>query len=334
MTYDARQNGLLMEIRSSKTRRFVQLVIVLVLVLVSSLCITIVAAPRSPFVQETVRRVMGLSIRTWRFPPLASAKYQTCTVKEAWMNATFEEENIAKHNIEHQIRTLSVEGDLSLFQTPDGNYWAPTRDLPTLAEMIIEQRRGIYGTVQKGEVVIDVGSNIGTFTRRALRSGASLVIAIEITPEVITCFRRNFEREIAEGRVVLCTKGAWDKEERRRLNTSIALASTANSVVLDHGSPGATVELTTLDSIVAALHPQRVDLIKLDIEGAEPQALKGASATVRKFRPRLAVALEHKADDIEQLPSLIHRLWPDRQVTFGSCGNLHDRIQPQIAFVL
>jgi hypothetical protein len=109
MTYDARQNGLLMEIRSSKTRRFVQLVIVLVLVLVSSLCITIVAAPRSPFVQETVRRVMGLSIRTWRFPPLASAKYQTCTVKEAWMNATFEEENIAKHNIEQQIRTLSVE---------------------------------------------------------------------------------------------------------------------------------------------------------------------------------------------------------------------------------
>lgn len=323
-----------MPIASTKFRTIFQVFIIVVVVLVSTLCIAIAATPQSGFTRQLVAKVMRVGIRTWRFPRLARSKYYTCSVQDAWANATFEAENISKHDIEKQIRTIRTDGSLSLFQTPDGSYWAPSRDLPTLAEMILEQRQSIYGTVKQGEIIVDVGSNIGVFTRQALRAGATLVIAIEITPEVITCFRRNFEREIADGRVVLYTKGAWDKEETRRLMMSDALASTANSLVFDYGSSAITVELTTLDSIIASVGPPRVDLIKLDIEGAEPQALRGASATVKKFRPRLAVALEHKAGDIEQLPSLIHRLWPDRTISFGVCGNLHDRIQPQIAFVL
>ena len=156
-----------MAISRTRLQRLLQLIIILVIVLVSGLCITVAAAPDSPFGQQIVTNVMRLGIRTWRFPALAGSKYQTCTVKDAWANATFEAENRAKHDIEKQISTLRVDGNLSLFQTPDGNYWAPTRDLPTVAEMILEQRQGIYGTVQKGEVVRDVGSNIGIFTRRA-----------------------------------------------------------------------------------------------------------------------------------------------------------------------
>jgi FkbM family methyltransferase len=317
-----------------RVKRLIQTILITAVVAVLGFCTALIAAPSSQFAQDIAVRMALLGIRTWRFPTAAQTMYHTCSVADAWANATHETANGARSDIEGRIRTLRIDGDLSLFDTPDGRYWAPTRDLPTVAEMIYEQRQRIYGMVRRGEVVVDCGSNIGVFTRQALQDGARLVIAVEISPQVITCFRRNFEKEIAAGRVVLSTKGVWDKNEELQLTTGEGLASTANSVALDRGSRLVSVQLTTLDSIIETVKPDRVDLIKMDIEGAEHQALTGAVATVRKFRPRIAVALEHRPADIDTLPPLVRQLWPDRQVSFGRCGNVHDRIQPQIAFVL
>lgn len=60
--------------------------------------------------------------------------------------------------------------------------------------------------------------------------------------------------------------------------------------------------LTTIDRIVDELHLQRVDLIKMDIEGSEKPALQGAARTIRRFNPRLTIATEHNADDYKAIP--------------------------------
>lgn len=57
------------------------------------------------------------------------------------------------------------------------------------------------------------GANVGVFTRKALWAGASKVIAIEAGPENLECLRRTFAAEIADGRVVLYSKGIWDKDD-------------------------------------------------------------------------------------------------------------------------
>ena len=64
--------------------------------------------------------------------------------------------------------------------------------------------------------MLDCGANVGTFTRKALQAGAKLVVAIELEPRNYSCLRRNFEREIRDGRVIVVTKGVWDKDDTLR----------------------------------------------------------------------------------------------------------------------
>lgn len=56
-----------------------------------------------------------------------------------------------------------------------------------------------------------------------------------------------------------------------------------------------------------------VSLIKMDIEGAEYAALEGARHTLAQFRPRLAVCVYHRPDDLLQIPRLLATLRPESQ---------------------
>ena len=71
------------------------------------------------------------------------------------------------------------------------------------------------------------------------------------------------------------------------------------------------VPLTTIDKIVAELKLAHVDFIKMDIEGAEKQAIKGAENTIRRFRPRMSLSSEHLDDDLTAIPALIHSIDPN-----------------------
>ena len=51
--------------------------------------------------------------------------------------------------------------------------------------------------------------------------------------------------------------------------------------------------------------------IKMDIEGAEYAALVGASETIKKHKPKLAISLYHKASDLIEIPLLLHNLVPE-----------------------
>jgi methyltransferase FkbM-like protein len=77
--------------------------------------------------------------------------------------------------------------------------------------------------------------------------------------------------------------------------------------------------LTTIDELVAELNLTRVDFIKMDIEGAEKNALRGARQTLGRFRPRLAISAEHLPDDDTAIPALVRTLQPSYQARFGRC---------------
>ena len=65
---------------------------------------------------------------------------------------------------------------------------------------------------------------------------------------------------------------------------------------------GTQVLLTTIDKIVEELQLERVDFIKMDIEGAERKALAGARNTLAERKPRLALAGYHLEDDQTKIP--------------------------------
>ena len=58
-------------------------------------------------------------------------------------------------------------------------------------------------------------------------------------------------------------------------------------------------------SIDDVLDGGRATFIKLDVEGAEYEALVGAKQTIQKYHPRMAISIYHKPEDIFTLPALV-----------------------------
>lgn len=84
-----------------------------------------------------------------------------------------------------------------------------------------------------------------------------------------------------------------------------AAGSVASSV---SAAGGTQVAAVTLDHLLAG---QRAGLIKMDIEGAEPEALRGAARTLVSDRPILAISAYHRGSDLWVIPLLIKSIVPD-----------------------
>jgi FkbM family methyltransferase len=124
------------------------------------------------------------------------------------------------------------------------------------------------------------------------------VIVFEPAEAQVECIRRNLAGPLQEGRVVLIPKGVWDRDEQLTLSHWEDNPA-GHSVVDRRGPTGETIPLTTIDAAVRELGLQRLDVIKMDVEGAEVRALRGARETLERFRPRLAVATEHTSDFLQ-----------------------------------
>jgi len=277
--------------------------------------------------------------RARQFPGIVQERDRRCTLTEAWREAMPEASPSvrATSKIRKQMHRLQVDAGLELLETPAGRFWVPLGDDLALAEELAEQSIDEYGAdlqgVQRGDVVLDCGASSGVFTRQALRLGASRVVAIELAPWALECLRRNLRDEIAAGRVILYPKGAWDRDATLSLNVAPGRSTTAASVTLNQPVGNVvTVPLTTIDQIVDELKLERVDFIKMDIEGAEPNALRGGVKTVSRFHPRMAISLEHRATDPDDIPALTQKLWPDYQVECGPCTRMNGRLQPVVMF--
>lgn len=68
------------------------------------------------------------------------------------------------------------------------------------------------------------------------------------------------------------------------------------------------VDIVSIDNFVASRKLQHVDFLKFDIEGAEHQAIRGAAHTIRHYRPKLAISVYHKFNDLLVIPSMIYEL--------------------------
>lgn len=129
------------------------------------------------------------------------------------------------------------------------------------------------------------------------------------------------------------SKRVWDQEgsltlevgERSSLIDSVGAASLETR-------PGPEVPLTTIDRIVEELNLARVDFIKRDIEGAEERALEGARRTLERFKPRLAVATEHRPRQAESVTRVVLSARPDYERKVGLCVDRRWWTEPLVVY--
>jgi len=256
-----------------------------------------------------------------------------CTLAESFQGEALSRLQVQNIDaVRASSRVIRKDDRYSLWSTPYGGFWMPTASGDALIYDLAEQTRNIYGNgVHPGDVVLDAGANVGVFTRKALWSGASKVIAIEPAPENLECLRRNFAAEIADGRVVLYPKGIWDKDDVLKLRVDPTDSARDTFVRQIDDAQFIEAPLTTVDKMVVELGLRQVDFIKMDIEGAEQKAIVGARNTIAKFRPRMALCIYHVKGDDTMVPKLVHDAVPDYKVS-QTCLCALDRVQPEVAF--
>jgi len=102
--------------------------------------------------------------------------------------------------------------------------------------------------------------------------------------------------------VVLVEKGAWSKEDILRFSCVVGGGFQISADGED------SLAVTSTDDMVG---DDAVTFIKMDVEGAELEALKGAASTIKRNKPKLAICVYHKAADIIEIPVFIESLTAD-----------------------
>ncbi|MBQ9301571.1 FkbM family methyltransferase [Butyrivibrio sp.] len=78
--------------------------------------------------------------------------------------------------------------------------------------------------------------------------------------------------------------------------------------VSENSSAGCEIQAVSIDEVICE---EIASFIKMDIEGSEYEALKGAIQTITNYKPKLAISVYHKRDDIWEIPKLLLKLNPD-----------------------
>jgi hypothetical protein len=118
-------------------------------------------------------------------------------------------------------------------------------------------------TIQKGDVVIDIGASPGDFATNCILHGAKFVYAID------------------------------EQNDESMQELGKRFGNLTEIVNIRMGSKSKGVGTISIDDFVGERGIRKVSFIKMDIEGGEKDALRGASLTIRKHKPRLAICEYH-----------------------------------------
>ena len=149
---------------------------------------------------------------------------------------------------------------------------------------------------------LDGGGYVGDTATEVIKNYPNFnkIWLIEPIPENI----RIASRELSDYKgIEFLTCGVSDKKETLYFNEEKSFSTI-------YGKGTQSVEVDTIDNIVK----ERVDFIKLDIEGAEQSAIDGAKETILKYRPILAICIYHKAEDWYKIPEKVLAIEPNYKV--------------------
>lgn len=198
-------------------------------------------------------------------------------------------------------------------------YWASAKDMAEIRQAL--------GALPVGGVMLDVGANFGYYSiviAARLRQNCT-IHAFEPNPKVYERLAKNLEMNRCNA-VMPHLLGLSD------LEGTAAIVETPGHSGAAWLTAGDDVSVTTIDRFADTQRLSRVDLIKIDAEGAELRILQGARQTLERCRPALIVELNGPTLERERgspsqvlalLRSLGYRIYeikPKREITGNGTG--------------
>jgi len=155
-------------------------------------------------------------------------------------------------------------------------------------------RNKIYGTI------IDAGSANGYFSLAcAILYPSSKIYAFEPSLRYRIIIRRNMHKNNTSGSIRIIPLGLWNKDTELPFRTHGAISSIKGigSIPTEYDFKE-LIKVCTLDGYCERYDIMRVDLIKMDIEGSEIEALEGAKNILMNQSPELLIQAYHLRDNL------------------------------------
>lgn len=189
-------------------------------------------------------------------------------------------------------------------------------DVPTIDQSKQYFEYGFYPK-REDEIFVDCGAFNGISFRTFLKENANKFqkyYGIEPDEEnfiQLQTFKKLLSNEIQQ-KMILFQGAAWDNDS----GASLYELHGPGSFIADIGQK--KIRTITIDAL---LQNQKATYIKMNIEGSEKEALKGAKNTIEAYKPKLAIAGYHRTDDLWKIPLQIKSYRSDYKLYLRSYMN-------------
>ena len=154
------------------------------------------------------------------------------------------------------------------------------------------------------EIYMDLGAYDGDTAFEfadAVNNKFDRIYAVEPSGKNYKKLIKNLEQR-GDERIIPLNVAVWSED------TLIPFAERAGRQASFVSSSENKKEAKSVDSILSG---EPCTYIKMDVEGAEREAIKGMERTIKQYAPKIAMSLYHKTPDFFELPLLVHKLNPD-----------------------
>lgn len=174
-------------------------------------------------------------------------------------------------------------------------------------EIFIDQVYEKYYKVESGDIIIDIGANVGIFTiKMAKQVGQNgIVIAIEPEPNNLSVLKLN---TLPYKNVRIIPQAAGDTSGR--IDLLIGIHSGSHTLKIEDedkiNKKIIEVPIDSLDNIIDNLNLNRIDFVKIDVEGWELAVLKGAEKILNMIK-HIAIASYHYSSENINLKEFLEK---------------------------
>jgi FkbM family methyltransferase len=257
---------------------------------------------KSLFINILVYRMLG-----YRKVKLPLSQEGYWFKKRAFVHSLIKERKTIQISMNNWIlncfRLNQIGFPIELFSTPDGI-------LITFIFRQYEYQKKKPGVLaQRGDYVIDAGGGWGDtalYFAHQVESGGK-VYTFEFIPSNVEIIKQNLELNPGlMSQIDIIPHPLWEQSDV----TLFSYDNGPGSMVTKEPRGNSDIRISTMsiDDFVKRDGVPKVNFIKMDVEGAELSALKGAAETIKKYKPKLAIAVYHNLNDLVQIPKFLSDL--------------------------
>ncbi|MCT7486738.1 FkbM family methyltransferase [Aliarcobacter cryaerophilus] len=188
-------------------------------------------------------------------------------------------------------------------------------------------------SIENASWIIDAGCCEGYFSLFSMnKNSSSKIIAFEPLKEIKEALSQTFKKELESNRIIILEKALGNKNEFVKFFSGKEHLCDSG-ITNDKNTTSYDVVVTTLDEIAEIYNiKENNGMIKMDIEGAEINALLGANNLLKNFKPKLAIAVYHEYENAKICKEIILNANPSYKIEFRGYYGYFNPPRPYMIF--